>query len=117
VVRGAPVGRILYLPLTEIGFLRISANPKFTGKAVLPAEALALLQRIKAMAEHEFWTDDLPVTVALGGGEGIVGRRQITDAYLLALARHRGGVMAALDRAVLLVARSDEALVELVGSV
>jgi hypothetical protein len=66
VVRGAPVGRILYLPLTEIGFLRISANPKFTGKAVLPAEALALLQRIKAMAEHEFWTDDLPVTVALG---------------------------------------------------
>ncbi|HXA68343.1 MAG TPA: TA system VapC family ribonuclease toxin [Bryobacteraceae bacterium] len=102
-------------PLTEIGFLRIFSNPKFTRKAVLPAEALALLQRIKAMAEHEFWTDDLPVTVALGGGESIVGHRQITDAYLLALARSRGGLLATFDRGALSLVRRDEGLVELVG--
>jgi toxin-antitoxin system PIN domain toxin len=104
-------------PLTEIGFLRISSNPKFTRKAVLPAEAIALLQRIKAMSEHEFWADDLPVNVALGGGEGIVGHRQITDAYLLALVRSRGGILATFDRGALFLVRHDEGLVELVGSV
>ena len=103
-------------PLTEIGFLRISSNPKFTRKAVLPAEALALLERIKSMPEHEFWTDDLPVTSALGSGTGIVGHRQITDAYLLALARTHGGILATFDRGALSLARPREKVVELVGS-
>jgi len=104
-------------PLTEIGFLRISANPKFTRKAVLPLEALALLERIKSMPEHEFWMDDLPVNAALGSGVGIMGHRQITDAYLLALARTRGGVLATFDRGALSLARPSEEVVELVGSV
>ena len=104
-------------PLTEIGFLRISVNPKFIHKAVLPAEALALLERIKSMPEYEFWTDDLSATAALGHGQGIMGYRQITDAYLLALARKRGGVLATLDRGVLSLSRGSEEIVELVGSV
>jgi toxin-antitoxin system PIN domain toxin len=104
-------------PLTEIGFLRISANPKFTRKAVLPTEALALLERIRSMPEHEFWVADLSATAALAHGENIMGHRQITDAYLLALARKRGGVLATLDRGVLILARGSEEIVELVGSV
>lgn len=104
-------------PLTEIGFLRISANPKFTRKAVLPAEALALLERIKSMPEHEFWTDDLPATAALGSGERIMGHRQITDAYLLALARARGGVLATFDRGTLALAHPNKEIAELVGAV
>jgi len=104
-------------PLTEIGFIRISTNSKFTSEAVLPTEALAILERIRSMPEHEFWPDDLAISTALGGGAGIVGHRQITDAYLLALARSHGGVLATLDRGALRLARPADELVELVGSV
>ena len=104
-------------PLTEIGFLRISTNPKFTRSAVLPVEALALLERIKSMPEHEFWTDALSASDALGSGEGVIGHRQITDAYLLALARTRGGVLATFDRGALSLARQNEGFIELVGAV
>lgn len=104
-------------PLTEIGFLRISSNPKFTRQAVLPVESLALLERIRAMPEHEFWTDDLPVADALGSGREILGDRQITDAYLLALARAHGGILATFDRGVLSLVQPGEGTVELVGAV
>ena len=104
-------------PLTEIGFVRISANPQFTRRAVLAGQALALLQRITAMPEHEFWADDLEVTAALDGREGIVEHRQITDGYLLALAVRHGGVLATLDRGTLAIARGGEEAVELVGAV
>ena len=104
-------------PLTEIGLVRISANPQLTRRAVLAGEALALLQRITAMPEHAFWADDLAVTVAVGSGEGIVGHRQITDGYLVALARRHGGVLATFDRGALSLARPGEDVVELVGAV
>ncbi len=45
---------------------------------------------------HEFWTDDIGYgDVPLGG---VVGHRQVTDAYLAHLARSRGGQLATLDR-------------------
>jgi len=69
------------------------------------------------MPEHEFWADDLAVTAALGGGEGIVAQRQITDGYLLALAGRHGGVLATFDRGTLALARPGEEAVELVGAV
>ncbi len=102
-------------PLTEIGFLRISTNSKFTRKAVLPAEAVALLERFRSMPEHEFWPDDLEVSAALGDGAGIVGHRQISDAYLLALARRHEAVLATLDRGAASLAGPNEKIVELVG--
>jgi len=88
-------------PLTEAGFVRISSNPGFTPDAVAPVDALALLDRIVSMSEHGFWPDDLPLREALGSAEAIVGHRQITDAYLVALARKHKGVLATLDRSVL----------------
>jgi len=45
---------------------------------------------------HEFWVDNLSYPeVPLGG---VVGHRQVTDAYLAHLARTRGGRLATLDR-------------------
>ena len=44
----------------------------------------------------------------------LVGHRQITDAYLVALATSRGGVLATLDRGVLAVVGNNEKSVELV---
>jgi uncharacterized protein len=56
------------------------------------------LESISALPRHEFWPDDasyldLPAT-------GIVGHRQVTDAYLAMLAREHGGSLATLDRAL-----------------
>jgi predicted nucleic acid-binding protein len=62
-------------------------------------EALALLGENLAHPDHEFWTDSLQVPSAVKGIEArLQGYRQLTDAYLLALAHRRKGVLATFDR-------------------
>jgi toxin-antitoxin system PIN domain toxin len=78
--------------LVELGFVRVSSNPRVIPSAVSPQEAAALLRRITALPHHHFWTDDLRFAtsphVAL---DRVVGHQQITDAHLVGLAvRHRG---------------------------
>ena len=102
-------------PLTETGFVRISSNPSFTPDAVSPKQALALLDRITALPGHAFWPDDLPLGEAIHAGQPVVTHRQITDAYLLALARARGGILATLDRGVSSLPGSAGGGVELLG--
>jgi toxin-antitoxin system PIN domain toxin len=47
-------------------------------------------------SRHEFWADNVPFAeVELGG---VVGHRQVTDAYLAQLARIRQGQLVTLDR-------------------
>lgn len=91
-----------------------SSNPKFHPEAVPPRLALALLKRITALPEHEFWPDELPLEGAVRDGLLISGHRQITDAYLVALAAFRNGIVATFDRGMFAVA-GDSALVELLG--
>lgn len=56
------------------------------------------LQSISTLPPHEFWTDDVsyldPPTV------GVLGLRQVTDAYLVLLARNHGGTLATMDQAL-----------------
>lgn len=96
-------------PLTQPGFVRLSSNPAFTSDAVSPPEALSLLQAITGMDGHEFWPDDVDrVSASFADGLRITGQRQVTDAYLLSLARERSGCLATLDRQVgRLLPRSD----------
>jgi toxin-antitoxin system PIN domain toxin len=90
-------------PLTETAFVRISSNPAFTGDAVSPRAAMDLLEAVRAMPEHGFWPDDLALCEAFREGVELGLHRQITDAYLIALARTHGGVLATLDRDTLAV--------------
>ena len=63
--------------------------------------ALSLLREITAMDGHEFWSDDIDcVSAAFSTGMRIAGHRQVTDAYLLSLARARAGCLATLDRRI-----------------
>ncbi len=101
-------------PLTQIGFVRISSNPKFTVEAVSPREAMALLERVTSLPEHKFWPSDLGLLDAIGKLEPIIGHRQITAAYLLALARARKGILATLDRGILALAGEKGLGVELI---
>ena len=91
-------------PLTEGGFVRISSNPAFTPEAVAPSDAMALLERVTKLRGHGFWPDDLALREAVGG-LALAGHRQVTDAYLIALASAHGGVLATLDRGAAALAR------------
>ena len=85
-------------PVTQAGFVRVSANPRVLPDAVPPQEALALLRRILALPHHRFWIDDIQLASSPHvAGERLVGYRQVTDAHLLALALRHGGRIATLD--------------------
>jgi uncharacterized protein len=85
--------------LTQLGFVRIVSNPAFSPDALSPIGALALLRENLAHPGHEFWTDSLQVPAAIKGMEaGLQGYKQLTDAYLLALAHRRKSILATFDR-------------------
>jgi uncharacterized protein len=59
------------------------------------AAARDVVGAIEKAKRHEFWPDNLSFTdVAVGG---LLGHRQVTDAYLAQLARRRKGQLATLD--------------------
>jgi uncharacterized protein len=62
------------------------------------AAARAILSGTAADPRHEFWADDVPYTDV--PTQGIVGHRQVTDAYLAQLARARGSRLATFDQAL-----------------
>ena len=86
-------------PLTQLGFVRVVSNPAFSRDALSPPEALALLGENLVHPGHEFWSDSLQVPTAVKDIEArLQGYRQLTDAYLLALAHRQKGVLATFDR-------------------
>jgi toxin-antitoxin system PIN domain toxin len=85
-------------PLTELAFVRVVSNPSFSPDALAPADALGLLQRNLGHPAHEFWPDELGLAQAVGSLAGrLQGYRQLTDVYLLGLARKRRGTLASFD--------------------
>jgi uncharacterized protein len=85
--------------LTQLGFVRLVSSPAFSRDALSPREALALLGENLAHPAHEFWAGSLQVPTAVKGMEArLQGAKQLTDAYLLALAHGRKGVLATFDR-------------------
>ena len=97
--RGRADGHWATCSLTQLGFVRIVSNPAFSRDALSPAAAAALLAENLAHPAHEFWTESLQVPAAIKGMEpGLHGYKQLTDAYLLALARRRKSVLATFDR-------------------
>lgn len=77
-------------PITQGALLRTLIR-----QSMPAAEAVALLNRLTADDRHEFWPD----AIAFGGVRmsGVVGHRQVTDAYLAGLARAKEGRLATLD--------------------
>ena len=88
-------------PMTQTAFVRISSNAKIIDGAVTPQEALALLRQMVRQDDHHFWADDLNLAAATNGlFVRLGGHRQMTDAYLLALAMAKRGMLVTLDRGV-----------------
>ncbi|MBO0732661.1 MAG: hypothetical protein J2P57_25610 [Acidimicrobiaceae bacterium] len=105
-------------PLTEAGFVRVSANPAAIPTAVDPADALRLLNRMRQLPDHTFLVDDVPGVVGTDvPWDRVASYRLVTDAHLLALARRHGARFATLDRgAAALAGGQDVVLIPLVTS-
>jgi toxin-antitoxin system PIN domain toxin len=96
-------------PFTQTAFVRILSNPAFSQDALTPANALSLLAANLEHPTHRFWEDDISFPKALElAAARIVGRQQVTDAYLLGLAIHRKGKLATLDRGIVSLLREGE---------
>ncbi len=86
--------------ITQNGFVRIVSHPSYPN-SVPPAQAIRSLSRAADTDLHEYW----PCSVSLLD-DGVIdrsrllGHRQITDAYLLALATAAGGRFVTLDQSV-----------------
>jgi toxin-antitoxin system PIN domain toxin len=87
-------------PITEQGFVRIVSNAAYMNPAPGIRSALDLLQKTtESSRNHQFWSDDLPLS-ALSASirRRLLGPKQITDAYLLALAFHHKANLVTFDR-------------------
>ena len=87
-------------PLTQNGFIRIISQPSYPS-AIGVEQATQLLSTSTNSIYHTFWADSLSfLDKSLFDHSHIHGPKQITDAYLLALAVNYGGRLVALDRSI-----------------
>ncbi|MFA6506776.1 MAG: TA system VapC family ribonuclease toxin [Treponemataceae bacterium] len=84
-------------PITEAGFVRISMNPLIVSERTTAAAAVEMLSKYQSRFPHVFWPDDVSIADALSGFPCVSGHRQITDAYLLALAASHSGRLITFD--------------------
>jgi uncharacterized protein len=90
-------------PLTESGFVRVSANPKVLPSPIGVATAREVLGALRARPGHRFLHDD--VSLVDGDVPVMSGHRQVTDAHLLTLARRRKVRLVTFDGGVRELAR------------
>ncbi|MBF6083811.1 PIN domain-containing protein [Nocardia cyriacigeorgica] len=78
-------------PITQGSLLRLLLREGQTAQT-----ALAVLDTLTQHSRHEFWPDSL----TFGDIEmrAVIGHRQVTDAYLAALARSRRGRLVTFDK-------------------
>jgi toxin-antitoxin system PIN domain toxin len=81
--------------LTQLAFIRLSANPAYTANAVSPQEAAALLAEFIQHKHHRFWSS--PPATSPNIYSHALGHQQVTDAYLATIARHQKGRLVSFD--------------------
>lgn len=85
--------------ITQLGFIRLSANPAVTKAVVSPSMAADLLIRMARDRHHAFLPELLPIqeSAALAGFQRAMGPQQVTDVFLLAMAARNGASFLTLD--------------------
>jgi toxin-antitoxin system PIN domain toxin len=87
-------------PLTQNGVVRIMSQPSYPTPrpAARVAERMALACNAP---EHAFWAADVSLlSDGLIDWQRLLGHRQVTDAYLLALAVRQNGCLATFDQRI-----------------
>ncbi len=82
-------------PMTQTGFIRVLAQ---VDQTLALTDGVAVLASLCAHPRHQFIADDLSALDL--PWKSIRGHRQVTDAYLAALARKHAARLATFDRAL-----------------
>ena len=93
-------------PVAQLGFARVSSHP-LLGYGMTPDAAFGIL--------HQFMSDDLSCADRVVRTDLMAGANQITDCYLVALARQHGLSLATLDEPLAKSFAKESGLVELVN--
>jgi uncharacterized protein len=94
-------------PITQNGFIRIVSQPGYPNQ-VAPKQAMDRLTEATASPHHAFWPDDISILdTSVFDRSRIHGAKQLTDAYLLALAVRHAGRFVTFDGSVPLAAVRD----------
>ena len=99
-------------PVAQLGFARVSSHP-LLGYGLTPELAFGVLRQFIADPRHEFIPDDLSCADRVVRTELMTGANQITDRYLVALARQHGFSLATLDEPLAKSFADETGLVEL----
>jgi toxin-antitoxin system PIN domain toxin len=83
--------RFATCPMTQGSLVRLLVRNGETA-----GTARAVVEAIVANVRHDFWPDDLPYAAVTM--TGVIGHRQVTDAYLAELARARRARLATFDQ-------------------
>lgn len=87
-------------PITQNGFVRIVSQRAYPN-SISTAAAIDLLARFTADDAHQFWPDSISLLDPAVCATGMLHMpAQVTDTYLLALARHHNGILVTLDQAL-----------------
>ncbi|AGA32464.1 PIN domain family protein [Thioalkalivibrio nitratireducens DSM 14787] len=87
-------------PITENGVVRIMSQPTYPNTQPLQQVALRV-REAQQNSDHRFWPDDISLTASdLLNWPQLLGHRQITDAYLLAIAARNNGRLVTFDQRI-----------------
>ena len=87
--------------ITENGLVRVLSNPSYPRGPVRSADALARLRVLCDSADHAFWDGTVSLRDSrVFNAAALSGYRQLTDVYLLGLAKTMGGLFVTLDRTI-----------------
>jgi hypothetical protein len=104
-------------PITENGLVRILSNPAYAAGHETRGAIVRRLAEFCASGDHIFWSDEVSLRdPGLFRWTTPVSHRNLTDVYLLGLARNRTGKLATFDRGipVAAVAGADRGTLEVI---
>ena len=98
-------GSVATTPITQGTLIRFLIREGFSA-----ADSIQILATLTKNSWHKFWEDNLPYTDEVL--RGVIGHRQVTDAYLVALANHNNGLVATLDQGLALLHKTSTILIK-----
>jgi len=88
-------------PFTENGLIRLLTRPGFMNPPLRAIDMVAQLRSLRRTGSHHFWPATLSLTdETVFDAAFIAGHKQLTDVYLLGLAKVSGGTFATFDRSI-----------------
>jgi toxin-antitoxin system PIN domain toxin len=100
-------------PISQLGFARVSSHP-LLGFSMTPEQAFSVLRTLLSDPRHRFIPDDLSCDDRVVRTDLMRGTNQITDGYLVALARQHGCSLATLDQPLANTFASETNLITLI---